>query len=168
MQAIKKTLDQAVAFITCSLLAVMVLVTLWQVFTRYVLNSPSTSSTEFLRYALIWESLLGSAYLFGKKQHLAITFFKQKFTGRRVFWINLLIEVVVIAFAVIVMVFGGVSAVLLTMEQFSPALHIAIGYIYLIIPLSGMLITIYSVINLAALITKKDIEAEHDTIESVM
>lgn len=168
MQGLKKQLDNTVAFITCSLLVVMVLMTLWQVFTRYVLNSPSTSSTEYLRYALIWESLLGSAYLFGKKQHLAITFFKQKLTNRVGFSINIFIEVAIIAFAVVVMIFGGVNAVLLTMEQLSPALGISMGYIYLIIPLSGVLITIYSVINLITLIANKEIEGKGDNLENVI
>lgn len=146
----------------------MVLMTLWQVFTRYVLNEPSTSSTEFLRYALIWESLLGSAYLFGKKQHLAITFFKEKLAGRMRFYINIVIEVVAIVFALFIMIFGGVKAVILTSGQLSPALDISMGYVYLIIPLSGLLITIYSTINLISLISKKEVTVENNKIETAM
>lgn len=63
----RKIVDRVTAFLTCSLMIVMVLIACWQVFTRFVLNSPSTVSEEFLRYSLIWLTMIGSAYAYGKK-----------------------------------------------------------------------------------------------------
>ncbi len=67
MLTLKKAVDKTIECLTCTLMAVMVFVAIWQVFTRYVLNSPSTFSEEFLRYSLIWISMLGGAYAFWKK-----------------------------------------------------------------------------------------------------
>ena len=38
----------------------------WQIFTRWILRNPSTVTDEFLRYVLIWASMIGSAYCFYK------------------------------------------------------------------------------------------------------
>uniref|UniRef100_UPI001C3035E3 TRAP transporter small permease n=1 Tax=Bacillus sp. GbtcB13 TaxID=2824758 RepID=UPI001C3035E3 len=54
MLAFKKAVNKAIECLTCTLMAIMVLGAIWQVFTRYVLNSPSTFSEELLRYSLIW------------------------------------------------------------------------------------------------------------------
>ena len=53
MLALKKAVNKTIECLTCTLMAIMVLVAIWQVFTRYVLNSPSTFSEEFLRHSLI-------------------------------------------------------------------------------------------------------------------
>ncbi len=39
----------------------MVLLTCWQVFTRYVLKNPSTWSEELVGYLFAWMSLLGAS-----------------------------------------------------------------------------------------------------------
>ena len=44
---------------------------LWQVFSRYVLNNPATFTEEVSRFAVIWLSLLGTAYACGKLEHMA-------------------------------------------------------------------------------------------------
>lgn len=155
MYLIKKVIDRMVEIASCSLLLIMVVLTLWQVFSRYVLNSPSTSSTEFLQYALIWTSLLGASYLFGKKQHLSFVFFKEKFSGRSLLALNILIEVIILVFSILVLIYGGIKVVTDTMGQTSPSLGIPVGYTYLIMPISGILIFIYNLINFTELITKK-------------
>lgn len=71
------------AFITCTIMGFMVIVAIWQVFTRYVLNSPSTISEELLRYSLIWVSMLGAAYAFGNKKHIAIEFIIEKLSPKK-------------------------------------------------------------------------------------
>ena len=70
MLTLKKAVDKTIECLTSTLMAVMVFVAIWQVFTRYILNSPSTFSEEFLRYSLIWISMLGGAYAFWKKKAL--------------------------------------------------------------------------------------------------
>ena len=164
MKMIKGKIDNIVAFVTCALLSVMVLITLWQVFTRYVLDSPSTTSEEFLRYALIWVSLLGAVYIFGKKAHIAITFFKGKLPDKAVLIVNVFIEALIIVFAGFILVYGGLDGVMRTMNQQSPAMGIPVGYVYSVLPLSGVLIIFYSTFNLIELLRNKK---ETEDIEEV-
>ena len=54
------------------IMGVMVLNVLWQVFSRFVLISPSSFTDELARYLMIWLSILGAAYVSGKRMHVAI------------------------------------------------------------------------------------------------
>ena len=58
MKALNKILENILAV----LVAVMVLGCIWQVVTRFILNNPSKYTEEFLRYALIWLTMLGVPY----------------------------------------------------------------------------------------------------------
>ncbi len=46
------------------------------------------------------------------------------------------------------MIFGGFKAVSVTMGQLSPSLGIPMGLVYLAVPVSGILILVYSLLNL--------------------
>ena len=52
-----------------------------------------------------------------------------------------------------VMIYGGVTIMDLTMTQSTASLGIPMGVVYTIIPISGVLIVFYAVLNLADLIT---------------
>ncbi|MCY7850085.1 TRAP transporter small permease [Bacillus haynesii] len=148
MLALKKAVNKTIECLTCTLMAIMVLVAIWQVFTRYILNSPSTFSEEFLRYSLIWISMLGGAYAFWKKKHLAIEFIVRKLPIKAAVFVHTFIQILLIAFALIVLVLGGSKAVITTMEQSSAALGIPVGFVYLSLPVAGILIIGYSLAGL--------------------
>ena len=72
-----------------------------------------------------------------------------------------LVEVIVIVFCVLVMLFGGSELVLLTLEleQISAALGIKMGLIYSVLPISGSLIIAYALVNIVTLWRHSDEEA---------
>ena len=123
-----------------------VLNVLWQVFTRFVLRSPSSFTEELARFLLIWVGLLGASYVSGRKMHLAITVVLERWKGRNRMWAELAIQVNVFVFACLVMVVGGtrLAAMTFALKQISAALRIPLGYVYLVIPLSGLLIMFYA------------------------
>lgn len=71
---------------------------------------------------------------------------------------SVLIEILVVLFAVIVMVVGGIMTVNITMAQTSASLGIPMGYIYLSLPVSGILVISYSVINIYEAVVKRKVE----------
>ena len=156
MLSLKKKLDKAIEVFIMILLAFMVIVAIWQVSSRYVFNSPSTISEELLRYCLIWLAMIGSAYMFGLREHMSITFFVEKFGEEVVRKLSILSEVIIVVFSLFVLVYGGVNRTLLTMKQVSAALGISMGYVYLVLPLSGILMIFYGVLNILNLIKEKD------------
>lgn len=73
MTGFRKFLNRLLEILGSIILAAMVLVVLYQVFARTVLKNPSTLTEEFVRFALVWLAMLASAYVVGKKGHLAVT-----------------------------------------------------------------------------------------------
>jgi len=152
MQKFRHTIDKVLAWFLIALMGIAVLNVLWQVFTRWVLQDPSSYTEELARYLLIWIGLLGAAYAAGQKLHLAIDIVPTKLTGRARDRLEIAIEVCVFLFALGVMVIGGMRLVLLTLrfDQVSAALGVPLGFVYLVIPLSGVLIMVYAVIEIIA------------------
>ncbi len=129
------------------LMSVLVIDVCWQVFSRYVLQDPSSFTDELARYLLIWLSLLGAAYVTGKDEHIAIDLLSKKMNSTA----NVILKnSLVLFFSLSVLVFGGIYLVttMLALQQLSATLQIPMGYIYLVIPLSGFIMCYYSVANL--------------------
>lgn len=162
MSKIKKYVDKVIEYLLVVLMAVMVLNVLWQVFSRFILNSPSSITEELARYLLIWVGLIAAGYVAGLKMHLAIDYLVNKFNDRIKRKIELFGNLTIILFALFVMVIGGFNLVSLTvyLEQISSALQIQLGYIYLAVPISGLLIIFYSAVNISELYTKPNSKNE--------
>ena len=156
MLSLKKKLDKAIEVFIMILLAFMVIVAIWQVSSRYVFNSPSTISEELLRYCLIWLAMLGSAYMFGLREHISMTFLVEKFNENAIQKLSILSEVVIIIFSLTVLVYGGINITSLTMKQISAALGVSMGYVYMVLPLSGVLMIFYGVNNILNIIKEKN------------
>ncbi|TQV86329.1 TRAP transporter small permease [Exilibacterium tricleocarpae] len=131
------------------LMAALVMAVLWQVATRYLLHNPSSYTDELARYLMIWVALLGAALMTGRRGHLAIDILPGRLAPARRRYLDMFINSLIALFGLLVMVVGGSRLVFitLTLEQASPALQIPLGYIYLVIPFSGVLIVVYSLLN---------------------
>ncbi|RBW68699.1 TRAP transporter small permease [Bacillus taeanensis] len=144
----REIIDRVTAFLTCSLMIVMVFIACWQVFTRFVLSAPSTISEEFLRYSLIWLTMVGSAYAYGKKKHLAVVFAARKIPVKYQLFVHLLVEAIVILFIVVVLLFGGTKAYQNAIGQVSSAIGMPMEYLYLSLIVSGVLFLFYSILHI--------------------
>ena len=69
---IKTVMTKLLAGIATVLLSVMTLLVLYQVFTRYVLDSPAAFTEELVRYFLIWTGFIGAAYAFLTREHMCL------------------------------------------------------------------------------------------------
>ncbi|MBX0356842.1 TRAP transporter small permease [Halobacillus sp. Nhm2S1] len=146
---IKKTLDSIILSASSLLTILLVIGAVWQVTSRYVFNAPSTFTGELLRFLLVWTALLGATYAFGSNQHLSITFIKNKLVGKRRLTIRIINDLFILAFAVLIMVKGGLEVVQITLTQTTPILNIPMGYVYSIVPICGVLIVIYKILLLS-------------------
>lgn len=141
----KSVVDRLLGGFLIVLMGLAVVNVLWQVITRFVLANPSSFTEELARYLLIWTSLFGAAYATGQRMHLAIDLLRTRLSGRSLHWHGLAVGACVAAFAVAVMVVGGVRLVVLSfaLGQTSPALGLPLGVVYLALPASGVLIALY-------------------------
>jgi len=142
----RRVVDRVLEWLLVAFMSLMVVNVLWQVVTRFLLRNPSSFTEEIARYLLVWVGVLGGAYAVGKRIHLAIDLLPSKLEGRGKALLGLFIEACVFVFAALVLVFGGSGLVWLTLDlgQTSAALQIPLGFVYLVLPLSGLLMMFYS------------------------
>jgi TRAP-type C4-dicarboxylate transport system permease small subunit len=145
----RKWLDKWLEYILACLLIVMTMDVLWGIFTRYVLGAQSSFTEELARFLLIWISILGAAYASGKKIHLSIDLLPDSLSPDSQLKLNRVISLLIMLFVLAALVIGGLRYVYITfaLGQISPALQIPMGYVYLVIPFSGICILIYKIID---------------------
>ena len=131
------------------LMSLLVIDVLWQVTSRYILSSPSSFTDELAGFLLIWVSLFGAAYVTGRKEHLAIDLLLQKSNHKNKLRLELFIHFVVFTFSFFVLVIGGIWLVYtrFILSVKSAALQLPLGYVYIVLPVSGLIILIYSIDN---------------------
>lgn len=151
----RKLVDKCLERLLMGLMALLVVDVLWQVLSRYVLASPSSFTDELAGFLLIWVGLLGAAYVTGQEGHLAIDLLERKVDAawqRRLRALSLL---VIALFAVAVMIVGGSWLVYTRfyLGVTSASLQVNLGYVYLVLPLSGLLTAYYAIDSLYAQIS---------------
>lgn len=127
LETFKKYLDTFVAWVCIGIVGLMTVLITWQVITRYLFNSPSAVSEILSRYLFIWLILFGSAYVFGLREHMAISFIKEKFSPRVKIITDMFTELAIAVFTFTIMIIGGWYTVLRQMWQLDSALQIPMG-----------------------------------------
>ena len=142
--------DSLLKWFLAGLMGGIVLVVCWQVVSRFVLNAPSSITEELSRTLLIWIGMVGAAFAYRTGVHLGLDIVTQKFSPAIQRHLAMVLTASVVIFAIAVMVIGGGNLVALTYElnQMSAALNIKMAYIYIAVPLSGVLIAFYGICQL--------------------
>ena len=139
-------------WLTVVLFALLTLDVLWGVVSRYVLGSQSRWTEEFAIYALVWVSMLGAALMFRERGHLGVDYFVGKLdpSARRL--AAVIAEIAVMVFAGFLLVYGGFMLVSETLKsgQVTPAMGWKVGYLYSVVPLSGLFIVAFSIEHLVS------------------
>ncbi len=157
MQTLSTLINRFLEKLLIAMMMAIVATVSWQVFSRFILHSPSSFTEELARYLLIWIGILGAAYAYKTRAHLGLDLILEKAPQHWKKTIQFVIELAVITFASTIMIYGGVSLVSLTIElkQISAALGIQVGIVYSVIPFSGILITIFALENLVDILRTK-------------
>lgn len=144
---LRQKIDKILGTVLVTIMAAMVVNVLWQVFTRFVLNNPSSFTDELSRYLMIWVGILGAAYISGRRMHVAIDLLPTKLNKEGQIKLKIIANSIIILFCLFALIIGGGRLVYITyiLGQYSPALQIPIALVYLVIPLSGLLIIYYKI-----------------------
>ena len=160
MKQLRKVLNIILDVLAGGSFLAMVILTCWQVFTRYVLQNPSSWSEELVSYLFAWMSLLGASLVVGERGHMNIPIVVEKMgeKGRKFFAI--FAELIAFAFSAVILVYGGIQITNLAMGQMTSALGLPIGIFYVVLPLSGVLNMIYTILNIIDITTNSEMEGE--------
>lgn len=148
--ALRKQIDKILGRTLVIIMSIMVINVLWQVFTRYVTGNPSSFTDELARYLMIWIGILGAAFVAGKNMHVAIDILPSRASSKTQRKLKIVVTSLIILFVFFAFIVGGSRLVYISyiLGQQSPALQIPLAVVYLIIPISGLLIIYYKVSDL--------------------
>ncbi|WP_428938439.1 TRAP transporter small permease [Fontivita pretiosa] len=133
-----------------ALMFVLILDVLWGVVSRFISPivgiPPSRWTDEVATFLLIWVAMLGAALAHRQAAHLGVNWLVERLdphVGRAV---GRFAHVMIILFAAIVMVYGGIVLVRdrFNSGQVLPALGWSKAWVYLAVPVAGLFIVGYS------------------------
>ncbi|WP_158969913.1 TRAP transporter small permease [Paraglaciecola sp. L3A3] len=139
MKQINFWLTKITGYFVSILMLLIVITVLWQVFSRYVLMSPSAGSDEISRFLLIWLGLLGSTYCYQQNSHLSLDILARKLSLNAQVNLARLVHFLIFTFSLAVLIIGGINLVATTLQpvQLSAVLEIKMAYVYSVMPLTG-------------------------------
>lgn len=160
MKALRNTLNYLLNGLAGVSFLTMVILTCWQVITRYILKSPSTWSEELVSYLFAWMSLLGASVVTSERGHMNIPILVERLSENGQKALNCLGEIIAFLFSAIILVYGGVKITNLAMGQMTSSLGVPIGIFYIVLPLCGVLNMIYTILNIIDIVqgnTKEEV-----------
>jgi TRAP-type transport system small permease protein len=130
------------------LLAVMFVVTLFQVVARVILGISSVWSEELARFLYVCLVFIGAAPLIRDDEHIRVGILTDRLTGRPAALLKAVIALLTLPF-IAVMTQGAWTNTQMNWTTRAPTLEwLRIGYIYLVIFLAGLLMLWYLTVNL--------------------
>lgn len=157
MKQLRKLLNHTLNALAGVSFLAMVALTCWQVLTRYVLQNPSSWSEELVSYLFAWMALFGASLVVGERGHMNIPIVVERMgeKGRKFFAI--FSELIALAFSGVILVYGGIQITSLAMGQMTSSLGLPIGVFYIILPLSGVLNIVYTILNIVDIATDSEV-----------
>ncbi|MEM7697104.1 MAG: TRAP transporter small permease [Verrucomicrobiota bacterium] len=137
----------------CALIfAALVIDVLWGVFTRQVLNNQPAWTEELARLLLVWLALFGGVLAYAGDNHLGIDVITSRLDARAKRIANSITHLSVIAFALFVLIWGGLELFASRWQsgQVLPAMQIRKAWFYLVLPLSGGLLVLLAILKIAS------------------
>lgn len=156
MDTIRNALNKFLNFLGAVSFIAMVVLTCWQVFTRYILKNPSAWSEELVSYLFAWATLIGACIVSGERGHMNIPIVVDKMGEKYKHIFLIIAEIIAFLFSAVILLYGGVQITMLAMGQLTSSLGVAIGIFYIILPLCGLINMIYSILNIIDILKGKE------------
>lgn len=169
LEQFRRILDRVLAVVCIVLFVALVVIVTWQVFTRQVLNNSAPWTQEAALYTFVVLSLLGAALVFSERGHIAVEILVDKFAAPVQKTVAVIVQLLIAFFAAFVFIVGGARIVDNAWDQAVSTLPITVGQVYLVLPVAGALIIVYSLIHLVRVVTGTEdpLPTLDDTTEAV-
>ena len=151
-----KVINRTTELFSALLLLTMVALVFIQIVSRVVISSSFPWTEEIARFMMIWITFLGAAVAFQYGAHIGVEAFVERLSAKVRSFFIVIAMLICLSFFILLIVYGYQLANG-AFVQTSPALQIPMGYIYYIIPISGVLmcLNLFDVTG-KALFSKKD------------
>ena len=130
-------------FISGIFLVLMSLATFSNVIARYIFNNPIQWAEEFSRYAFIWVVFMGAAVCTKRKRHIAIDSLVLVLPRRIQTYFHVLVDLFILGLMVVIVYYGSILTISAT--NTTATLKVPQYIVYIVVPISGALIFLYSI-----------------------
>lgn len=173
LRSIRQASVKMLEILVITLVVGLTLTVLWGVLTRYLskmmpfIGGQAEYTDELARLLLIWVSTFGAALAFDRKAHLGVDYFVGKLHPEAAKMVAVIVQLIIIALAVIIFLIGGGALARGQMQQVLPTISfLTRGMVYMALPLSGLFIILFTIENLVEILRQPtdslDTEAESE------
>jgi TRAP-type C4-dicarboxylate transport system permease small subunit len=127
-------IDQVVASTS---LALIVILTIYGVVMRYVINSPSAWVEEVCLALFMWFTFMGASVLMSHQEHVNVDYLIKKLPTKLYLFVNDILVPILISISLMFMLFYGLKLLQMSENRFTSTLQIPYVYIYAAIPLGA-------------------------------
>jgi len=146
LSAAERVVEKTVRWIVIVLMLVMTVTVSLQITFRYFLNIPLGWSEELARFSFVWVSFFGASALMRVREHINVTVFVDNFPPRLRAVCVVLANLCALLFAYYFLV-GGIALATNEWSQLAPAMQIPMGWVYVVIPISAILMATWIVLQ---------------------
>jgi TRAP-type C4-dicarboxylate transport system permease small subunit len=141
--------------ITCQVfLGAIIAIIFYGIIMRYVFSHPPAWAEELSRFIFIWMLIFGAIVVTREGSHIELTILIDLLPRRLKFIMSTFTRFLMIGFCV-VMIQQGMKIYPIVAEASSPTFGISMGWLYLSIPVGGLLMGIYILENIVKSFLKK-------------
>ncbi len=143
-------------FETCAIFALLgvILVMTLQVVTRKIFNFVFFWSEEGILLCLVWFAFMSIAIGFREGVHMGVDALTEHFSPRVNGWINKWIDIMGLIYGLYFVVYGWEFTVLM-FESTLPATKLPNSVVYLVMPVSGVMVCAYSILQMMGIDTRR-------------
>ncbi|MGG1314400.1 TRAP transporter small permease [Cohnella laeviribosi] len=164
LKAIAVRIDRAIEAVAVSLVALMTIIVTMQVVTRKVFNFVFFWSEEITLLLLIWFSFLGIAIGFRDNLHIAMDSFSKLLPK----WFNRVLDAFIalcnFGFGLFLIIYGWQFTELMSNNRMT-ATEWPSSVMYVIMPITGVMVSCYSILHLFRVDTVQHKELDEETVE---
>jgi len=154
LDKILRKIDKILTFTVVAILAIMLSLTVIQVFLRYVLNHPTIWSEELTLFLLVWFGFLVMAIGVREDSHIALEYFYDRRSRAGKLILDAIRHLLILILSFLMIIYG-IQMIKLGWANKMPATQIRRGYLYASSLVGGILMTFFSVLNLLKLYKSK-------------
>lgn len=159
--------DRVCTYLLMIILVVMTGCLTILIFGRNFFGISFASVEELSRYTLVWLTFIGSAMVYKRNEHMAFDFVIVNFLRGKVKDVVLFLKELVVFSIIASMIYYGFEFVVLNINNNSLQLDISMSYVYIIIPLTGIIMLFHSVRHIGnMLIGREEIVLDEERVMS--
>ena len=148
MKNIINKIEKMTEYLLEILLILLVIIVFFQVLNRFILHIPAAWTEEIGRFVFVWTSATGIALALRKKAHIGLEIIVDTFPKALRKIIQLISRIIMLAFYLITLYWGSIWSYYGLLESTNSLQWMPMFYVYIAIPFSALLLTIFSIDDL--------------------